>query len=166
MTDPLNITAEKTDCTDIVFTETQVGDSSAHGTNGSEDTRTIAYEGLLADRNTMQLNASFQVKIRKEKGFYGPGVHRLLQLTEELGSLSNACHHMGMSYTKGRKLVSTMEKQLGVPVLETQQGGKTGGYSRLTKEAKLMMHCYAAFLEEAETILQEVFQKHFSEFIK
>ena len=73
---------------------------------------------------------------------------------------------MGMSYTKGRKIISTMEEQMGTPVLETQQGGKTGGGSRLTKAAKGMMVSYSAFQEEAEAALQEIFKKHFSEIMK
>ena len=115
------------------------------------------------DGAAAKLNASFQIRISGERGFYGPGVHRLLQLTEKFGSLSRACQHMGMSYTKGRKLISTMEEQLGVTVLETQQGGRAGGYSHLTEDAKRLMRCYTAFMEEADEMLQKVFKKHFSE---
>ena len=109
----------------------------------------------------MKIRADFRIKISKERSFYGPGVHHLLQLIEEVGSLSNACQHMGMSYTKGRKVLSTMEEQLGTPVVETRQGGKDGGYSRLTEKAKKMMNTYSAFQEEAETALQSIFRKHF-----
>lgn len=126
----------------------------------------VSYETLAAEHEISKMRASFQIRISKEKGFYGPGVHHLLQLTEELGSLSNACHHMGMSYTKGRKIISTMEEQMGTPVLETQQGGKTGGGSRLTEAAKQMMVSYSAFQEEADAALQEIFKKHFSEMIE
>lgn len=118
---------------------------------------------FLSDYDVRKMKAAFRIKISKEKGFYGPGVHQLLRLTEEFGSLSNACQHMGMSYTKGRRMIATMEEQLGTPVLETGQGGKTGGYSRLTPAAKKVMDSYAAFQEEAETVLQEMFRKHFSE---
>lgn len=121
-----------------------------------------SYETLLPGCDLSKIRASFQVRISKEKGFYGPGVHYLLQLIEELGSLSKACQQMGMSYTKGRKMIAKMEEQLGAPVLETQQGGKTGGFSHLTKEAKQMMHSYCAFHEEAEAALQEIFRKHFT----
>lgn len=123
----------------------------------------ITYESLLTEHDLTKLRASFQIKISKEKSFYGPGIHHLLQLTEEFGSLSNACQHMGMSYSKGRKIIAVMEEQLGTPVLETKQGGRTGGYSRLTEEAKKMMECYNAFQNEAEVALQEIFQKHFFE---
>lgn len=125
-----------------------------------------SYANLLDTHDIKKLRASFQIKISKEIVFYGPGVHQLLQLIDEFGSLSNACRHMGISYTKGRKIISTMEDQLGEPVLETRQGGKTGGYSYLTEAAKKIMYQYNAFFEEADAALQEIFAKHFSSFDK
>lgn len=115
------------------------------------------------ERGLPELNASFQIRISRERGFYGPGVHCLLLMTEEFGSLASACQHMGLSYTKGRKIISTMEEQLGTPVLITKQGGKAGGYSHLTDAAKEMMERYSAFRDEADAVLQELFQKHFSQ---
>ena len=132
----------------------------------AEGTLGTAYETLLKGHDVMKMRASFRIKISRERDFYGPGIHQLLQLTEESGSLSNACQHMGISYSKGRKIIATMEEQLQLPVLETQQGGKTGGFSRLTEESKKMMHTYDAFLEEAEAALRVIFEKHFSEFDK
>lgn len=124
------------------------------------------YDDLLPSHDAAHLRATFQFRISKEQIFYGSGMHHLLQLTEEFGSLSNACHHMGISYTKGRKIIATMEEQLGAPVLQTQQGGKRGGFSRLTAEAKDMMRRYSAFRAEAEDALQTIFQKHFHDFEK
>ena len=120
-----------------------------------------ACESLLADHDLMKLWVSCKIKINREKGFYGPGAHQLLQLTEEFGSLSQACQHMGISYSKGRKIIATLEDQLGVPILETRQGGKAGGFSRLTEAAQAMMCQYSAFQEEAEAAVQEIFRKHF-----
>lgn len=108
-----------------------------------------------------ELRAVLRVRLYREKKFYGPGIHQLLQLTEELGSLSAACQHMGISYSKGRRIVGDMEEELGVTVLESGQGGKAGGYSRLTPQAKDVMTRYGAFLEEAEAAVQELFRKHF-----
>lgn len=107
------------------------------------------------------LRAVLRIRLYREKKFYGPGIHQLLQLTEELGSLSAACQHMGLSYSKGRRIVGDMEEELGTPVLETRQGGKAGGYSRLTPQAREMMARYSAFLEEAEEAVQELFRRHF-----
>lgn len=120
----------------------------------------ISYERLSENHDVGKLRASLQVRIHREKKFYGPGVHQLLQLTEESGSLASACQRMGISYTKGRRLIGVMEEQTGKPVLETRQGGKDGGYSHLTKYAKEIMECYSAFSEEAEETVQKLFQKY------
>lgn len=127
----------------------------------AEGTVVESYESLRRGHDIWRMRASVQIKISKEKSFYSPEVHHLLQLTDEFGSLANACLHMGMSYSKGRKIIFTMEEQLGAPVLETRQGGKSGGYSRLTAAAREMMQRYSAFQSEAETVLQELFHRHF-----
>lgn len=120
-----------------------------------------SYEGLSKNHDIRKMTALVQLRIRREKVFYGPGSHQLLQLTETEGSLANACQRMGISYTKGRRIISVMEEQLGKPVLETGQGGKRGGYSHLTESARQMMDSYTAFQEEAEDAVQKLFQKHF-----
>lgn len=118
-------------------------------------------ESIIKQHDIGQLRASFKFRISKEQVFYGPGVHQLLQLIQELGSLSDACRHMGISYGKGRKMIHTMEQQLGISVLETRQGGKDGGYSHLTNEAYEIMRAYKAFKDEAEIKMQKLFEKYF-----
>lgn len=119
------------------------------------------YTQLLPNHDVGKLRLSYQFKIGREAVFYGPGVHQLLLLTDDLHSLSEACKYMGISYSKGRKIIQTMEEQMKYPVLESQQGGRGGGYSRLTDRAKDMTRRYDAFLEEAEGNLQALFAKHF-----
>ena len=41
----------------------------------------------------------FRVTIRKNEKFFGPGIARLMHLTDELGSISAASNEMGMSYS-------------------------------------------------------------------
>ncbi len=119
------------------------------------------YTQLIPNHDAGKLRLSYQFKIGRESVFYGPGVHQLLVLTDDLHSLSEACKYMGISYSKGRKIIQTMEKQMKCPILESQQGGRGGGYSRLTEHARDMMQRYAAFSEEAEANLQTLFAKHF-----
>lgn len=138
------------------FLETEDAGILPEGTQGTQ------YSELLSTHDVAQLHAAFQIRISREKVFYGPGPHHLLQLTDEFGSLSNACQHMGMSYTKGRKIISTMEEELGFPVLETQQGGKAGGSSRLTQNAQSLMARYSDFEAEATQALDALFQKYFT----
>lgn len=125
----------------------------------------MPYESLLTNNDISKIRASFKININKEKKFYGPGAHQLLQLTEELGSVAKACQHMGMSYSKGRKVISIMEEQMGVQILETQQGGRSGGSSKLTSDAKKIMYKYNSFYKDADSVLQKIFKKHFSDII-
>jgi len=90
----------------------------------------------------------------------------LLQLIEEEHSLMGACRRMGMSYSKGKIVITLMEEQLGYPVLEsrkgTLKGGYPGGYSIVTKEGKELMRRYANLCSEARIYLRELYKKHFT----
>lgn len=116
---------------------------------------------LIEEHDLAQLRPDFRFRLMREKAFYGPGTHQLLQLTEETGSLLEACRHMGISYSKGRKIIATTEQQLGYPVIASQQGGRTGGRSALTEQGKALIRDYAGFSAEAKQTLEELFQKYF-----
>ena len=119
-------------------------------------------ERLVESHDLSEIRPCFRFQLLRERPFYGPGAHQVLRLVEETGSLSSACRHMGISYTKGRKIVSTLEEQLGHSVIESRQGGKDGGFSCVTPEAKKLMQSYDAFCQEAEESLQELFGRHFA----
>lgn len=127
----------------------------------SDIQRDSSYKKLVATHDVSKLHISSEFQIWKESSFYSPSVHHLLRLTEELGSLAEACRYVGISYSKGRKIVHTIEEQLGSPIIESQQGGKGGGFSRLTDEALDIMQRYDAFCQESEKVIQELFEKHF-----
>ncbi|MCL2215755.1 MAG: LysR family transcriptional regulator [Defluviitaleaceae bacterium] len=108
------------------------------------------------------MKPSIRIRLVKEKPFYGPGPHLLLQLTHETGSLREACRNMGISYSKGRTIIARLEQQLGFPVIVSQQGGKTGGNSVVTPEGKELMQNYAGFMEEIKKRVDEVFTRYFT----
>jgi len=119
------------------------------------------YMHLVAGHNLMQLDHDIRIRIVREKPFYGPGAHQLLRLTEEVNSLREACRRMGISYSKGRGIIATMEQQLGYPVIESQQGGPTGGHSVLTPKGRELISSYAGFCAEARQHMQKLFDKYF-----
>ena len=119
------------------------------------------YEHLLCDYSTRDFYLDVRLRIVRERPCYGPGAHHLLQLTDETNSLREACRRMGISYGKGRSIISLIEQQLGYSMIESQQGGKTGGNSVVTEEGKKFMQSYAAFFAEAKQYLDELFKKHF-----
>lgn len=116
---------------------------------------------LVAEHDLAELHFDLRLRLMKERAFYGPGTHQLLQLTEETGSLLDACRLMGISYSKGRKLIFKTERQMGYAVIESQQGGKTGGRSIVTAKGKELMAAYSGLTAEARQCLQQLFQKYF-----
>ena len=70
---------------------------------------------------------------------------------------------MGGPSRKNKKFLWSVNynQRLVLPILETRQGGKAGGFSWLTDAAKTMMHQYSAFQEEVEAAAQKIFQKYF-----
>lgn len=120
------------------------------------------YSRLIAENDLTELHLDIRIRLMKERAFYGPGTHQLLQLTEETGSLLEACRLMGISYSKGRKLISKTEQQLGYAVIESQQGGKTGGRSIVTPQGKALISTYSSFCAEAKQCLDQLFQRYFT----
>lgn len=116
---------------------------------------------LIAEHDLTELHFDLRIRLMKERAFYGPGTHQLLQLTEETGSLLDACRLMGISYSKGRKLIFKTEQQMGYAVIESQQGGKTGGRSVVTEKGKALMAAYSGLNAEARQCLQQLFHKYF-----
>jgi molybdate transport system regulatory protein len=63
----------------------------------------------------------------------GPGKVRLLELIDELGSISAAARAMDMSYRRAWLLVENMNTMFGAPVLTPAVGGMQGGGAVLTR---------------------------------
>lgn len=116
----------------------------------------------LVDRHDLAaLRPAFRFQLMREQVFYGPGAHQLLHLTEETSSLLDACRRMGISYSKGRKIIANLEEQLGAQVIASSRGGRTGGASVVTEPGRRLMQSYDAFCGEAAACLEELFRKYF-----
>lgn len=76
---------------------------------------------------------------------FGQGPRRLLDGVDRHGSLKKAAGEMGMAYTKALMLVQRAERELGLPLLSREAGGKHGGGSALTPEARALMERYGEF---------------------
>ena len=119
------------------------------------------YEHLIAGYERQNLRPGFRFQLLGDRPFYGPGAHQLLRLTQETGSLMDACRLMGISYSKGRKIISNLERHMDCSVLERTRGGKTGGTSTVTEAGRALMETYGAFCREAEEYLAQLFSKYF-----
>lgn len=95
--------------------------------------------------------------------FFGEGPCRLLHGIDRTGSLRAAAMEMDMSYSKATTILNRAEKALKFPLTEKKIGGKGGGGSQLTPEAKEFLKRYEKYREacyEANSrIYHEIFSK-------
>ena len=98
-----------------------------------------------------------------EEKFFGEGPCRLLRGIERTGSLRAAAMEMNMSYSKATTIINRAEKALKFSLTEKTIGGKGGGGSQLTLEAKEFLKKYERYREacyEANSrIYHEIFSK-------
>lgn len=83
-------------------------------------------------------------------GIMGPGKADLLQRIDDCGSISAAAREMGMSYRQAWMLVDTLNGAFGRPVIDTAQGGRSGGGARLTSLGKRILAGYRTVQRKAE----------------
>lgn len=98
--------------------------------------------------------------------FFGAGPCRLLRGVERTGSLNAAATEMKMAYTKALALVRGLEKALGTPVICRTIGGKGGGGSRLTSQAKELIERYEQYETACAEANRAIFETCFCGFEK
>lgn len=94
--------------------------------------------------------------------FFGPGPYHLLCMIEETGSIRAAAERMELSYAKALHKLKRAEESLGFSLMEKQIGGKGGGGSQLTSNAKEFMKKYQKYQEECCEINQRIYHEIFS----
>ena len=108
------------------------------------------------------MNGSLWIEYGGEK-FFGPGPMELLEKIAEGGSISGAAKQMGMSYKKAWELVNRLNTAAAGPMVLTHAGGKKGGGSSVSAEAKELItqhqdlrKRFLAFLEKETNCLREL----------
>ncbi len=99
--------------------------------------------------------------IKNDKKVFGEGPQMLLKKVEELGSLRQAALSMGMSYSKAWKVIKQIEAELQIKLLERTIGGKTGGGSTITSEAKDFIQKYEAIMASIDKKINEEIKRYF-----
>ncbi|MEA3423709.1 MAG: LysR family transcriptional regulator [Bacillota bacterium] len=92
---------------------------------------------------------------------FGKGPRELLMKIESDGSINKAATEIGMSYSKALKLINTIEKELGIIVLERQTGGINGGGSVLTDDAKDLIVKFDRYEKEVGNAIEEIYNRIF-----
>lgn len=95
--------------------------------------------------------------------FFGEGPCRLLHAVEASGSLRAAAMSMGLAYSKALLMIHRAEGILGFSLTETTIGGRGGGGSRLTPEAKEFLRKYEAYRDACYQAGEQIYHEIFPE---
>ena len=107
------------------------------------------------------IHSGVKAWIRRTDTGLGPGGYSLFEAIEEEGSVKKACEKQGLSYSKGWKIIKSVESELGIRIVERQQGGAGGGEAHLSEDGRKLLRLYEIYnmkvAEAAERIFDEVF---------
>ncbi len=107
----------------------------------------------------MRWKAKLWLEIKGQKVF-GDGPCDLLLRVRRTGSLRMAAAEINMSYSQAWKLISTLEKKLGFPLLVKKAGGRYGGGSILTRQGEELADKFYLFRCQADRELQRLFEMY------
>ena len=125
-------------------------------------TENVSAENLGAENSgDRKIRPRIKVQLTGSEPFFGPGVRTLLEWLREEGSVRDACEKMGLSYSKGRKMLDRAEKELGYTIVERSPGGKNGGGARVSDEGLKLLEKYERFEKELTETAAEKYREIF-----
>lgn len=111
-------------------------------------------QSILKKDLHLKVNGSMWIECESKK-FFGPGPMELLERIEDTGSINKAAKQMGMSYKKSWEIINRLNKNAIRPLVETRTGGKKGGGSLISPEAKQLIKQYKNLRKKFEDFLAE-----------
>ena len=125
-------------------------------------TENASAENLGAENSgDRKIRPRIKVQLTGSEPFFGPGVRTLLEWIREEGSVRDACEKMGLSYSKGRKMLDRAEKELGYTIVERSPGGKNGGGARVSDEGLKLLEKYERCEKELTETAAEKYREIF-----
>jgi molybdate transport system regulatory protein len=106
-----------------------------------------------------------RIKLWIEEGgelVFSNGRAGLLRRIESGGSITAAAREMGMSYRAAWGKLRQCEKKLGFPLLMTRTGGRGGGGTTLTPEAREFLNRFETWRSRMEEAARESFREVFA----
>ena len=95
------------------------------------------------------------------KPVFGEGKEYLLELIDTHGSINKAASTLGISYRKAWSYINAMEETLKIRLIERSKGGRGGGGSRLTSEARYFLSRFERLCKGIDEIVNERFKMVF-----
>lgn len=128
--------------------------------NQNEDFKAVlAYDEAV--RDAVRIHPAINISLGRDKEFFNSELADFLESIEDVGSMNSACQKLGIAYSRAWTMINHAEAQLGFSLIQRSAGGKGGGSSRLTPEAKELLVKYRLYCrkleEEAERLFHGIF---------
>lgn len=120
-----------------------------------------AYQHLEAIHDAELMRPHVSMYLAGKRPFFSQMTKRLLKLIDTLGSVKEACHKCGISYSKGWAIIELAEAELGYKVVERQQGGKNGGIAFVTKKGKHWITLFELYEQQVEKAASDIYEQVF-----
>ncbi|QTA84155.1 winged helix-turn-helix domain-containing protein [Desulfonema magnum] len=114
--------------------------------------------------NSEKFHIRSKVWIEDDEGnvVFGLGRFKILETIRQSGSIQAAAKELKMSYRAVWGKVRATEERLGEPLLIRNIGGSSGGGSRLTPFAQMLMDQFSQLHKRVNTHSDELFEKNFA----
>ena len=99
-------------------------------------------EYLIDLHNANLLRAEVSVCIAGKKLFFNADTKLLLKQIEAFGNVQEACRSINISYSKGWKILHSLENELGYQIVTRHSGGKNGGSAAITSKGMRLIELY------------------------
>lgn len=121
------------------------------------------YDTLLERHNRQPFCPRVMVSLERELPFIDRDSAMLLRLVEQVHSVRRACSLMGISYSKGWKILNEMELQSGITMIKRKAGGQTGGSTELTSKGLAFLKRFEQYEKNISLFAASEFYRMFPE---
>ncbi len=111
-------------------------------------------------RKELEVKSKVWLEVEGE-AVLGLGRKMLLEAIQRYGSISQAAREVGISYRKAWGYIHSMEELLDTKLVETRVGGKGGGGTILTAQARDLLARYDKLLKGVNEAIDERFHEIF-----
>jgi molybdate transport system regulatory protein len=109
-----------------------------------------------------KIQENVKVRLITSIPYFGPGVADLLEAIDKKQSVSLACKEMGMSYSKGWKIIQKIKAATDFDAVTTQKGGISGGLTELTPYGKKLLTSFRQYEADVKQYSKERFKYYLS----
>ena len=108
----------------------------------------------------IKIKSKFWIEV-DGKPVFGSGKRCLLEAIEKYGSINQAAKEIRISYRTAWSHLNAMEQRLGIKLIDRQTGGKNGGGTVLTEQARTLLRQYKNLENGMHKIVDARFRKLF-----